>query len=509
MSYNTSFLLYFALFSFFAAADADPSSDCDDASEQSEPHRWVQDGGFLLLFIGVSAMFWGLALVCEEYFVPALNVLCEELNVPDDVAGATFMAAGASSPELFTSFIALFINHSAIGVGTVVGSEIFNHMIICSGSVLFSSTGVLQLDKWTFTRDVMFYFLSLVVLIWALKGNFFTAISDMFKASTRDECLEVTIFHATGLVVLYTMYAFVSGSFQSILKYLCGALKLQTPEQQDEPIRNVLTEPSADEVRQLQEANADRIARVLAGMLGSGDAAVDSQVATKSHSIRSMTLKKSVQYQRSIKYHIKCSKSIREGVAEDEQSNLVDWSHRRSTFVQDAPMYTWRSSSLYLPNIEDEGMDGIVNIVTTPIHKNRNCCARNKTDKRDEYVTMAMSPKHLSAYLQRCDTFYGLPVWNYRYYTVDYLGFHSRKALSSPIRGPHIEKIDNNDVLSVDITDKDNGQFQLLRRGGEKLLFRASSVEIMTFFVARLEAYIDKMRQKSQYERDAFVRTSR
>ena len=28
-------------------------------------------------------------LVCEEYFVPALNILCEELNVPDDVAGET------------------------------------------------------------------------------------------------------------------------------------------------------------------------------------------------------------------------------------------------------------------------------------------------------------------------------------------------------------------------------------------------------------------------------------
>jgi Ca2+/Na+ antiporter len=39
-------------------------------------------------------MFWGLALVCEEYFVPALNILCEEANIPDDVAGATFMAAG-------------------------------------------------------------------------------------------------------------------------------------------------------------------------------------------------------------------------------------------------------------------------------------------------------------------------------------------------------------------------------------------------------------------------------
>jgi Ca2+/Na+ antiporter len=50
--------------------------------------------GFLVLLVGVGAMFWGLAAVCEEYFVPALNILCEELNIPDDVAGATLMAAG-------------------------------------------------------------------------------------------------------------------------------------------------------------------------------------------------------------------------------------------------------------------------------------------------------------------------------------------------------------------------------------------------------------------------------
>ena len=59
-------------------------------------------------------------------FVPALNVLAVEFNIPDDVAGATLMAAGASSPELFSSIVSLFITHSALGLGTIVGSEIFN-----------------------------------------------------------------------------------------------------------------------------------------------------------------------------------------------------------------------------------------------------------------------------------------------------------------------------------------------------------------------------------------------
>jgi Ca2+/Na+ antiporter len=63
--------------------------------------------------------FWTQATVTEERFVPALNVIAYEYNIPSDIAGATLMAAGASSPELFSSLVALFITHSALGLGTV------------------------------------------------------------------------------------------------------------------------------------------------------------------------------------------------------------------------------------------------------------------------------------------------------------------------------------------------------------------------------------------------------
>ena len=75
--------------------------------------------GFLLM----SYMFIGFHIICDDFFVPALNVLCEKLGMPDDIAGATFMAAGASSPELFASLIGVLSN-SAVGAGTVVGSEL-------------------------------------------------------------------------------------------------------------------------------------------------------------------------------------------------------------------------------------------------------------------------------------------------------------------------------------------------------------------------------------------------
>lgn len=46
------------------------------------------------------------------------------MKISDDVAGATLMAAGASSPELMAALLSIFITHSALGMGTIVGSEV-------------------------------------------------------------------------------------------------------------------------------------------------------------------------------------------------------------------------------------------------------------------------------------------------------------------------------------------------------------------------------------------------
>lgn len=42
----------------------------------------------------------------------------------EDVVGATFMAAAASSPELFINSVGTFITKSDLGVGTIVGSAV-------------------------------------------------------------------------------------------------------------------------------------------------------------------------------------------------------------------------------------------------------------------------------------------------------------------------------------------------------------------------------------------------
>ncbi|XP_028825992.1 sodium/potassium/calcium exchanger 2-like isoform X9 [Denticeps clupeoides] len=121
-------------------------------------------GAVVLHMFGMLYMFIALAIVCDEFFVPALTVITEKLSISDDVAGATFMAAGGSAPELFTSVIGVFISHSNVGIGTIVGSAVFNILFVIGMCAVFSKE-ILNLTWWPLFRDVSFYILDLIMLI--------------------------------------------------------------------------------------------------------------------------------------------------------------------------------------------------------------------------------------------------------------------------------------------------------------------------------------------------------
>ena len=97
-------------------------------------------GAVILYIIGLIYMFVALAIVCDEFFVPSLDVIIEVIGCSEDVAGATFMAAGGSAPELFTSIIGVFVAFSDVGIGTIVGSAVFNILFVIGMCALFSKT---------------------------------------------------------------------------------------------------------------------------------------------------------------------------------------------------------------------------------------------------------------------------------------------------------------------------------------------------------------------------------
>ncbi|XP_068564434.1 sodium/potassium/calcium exchanger 4 isoform X2 [Cebidichthys violaceus] len=123
-----------------------------------------KSGAVLLHIAAALYMFLALAITCDEYFVTALEKICEKLDLSEDVAGATFMAAGSSAPELFASVIGVFITHGDVGVGTIVGSAVFNILCIIGVCGIFAGQVVI-LTWWAVFRDSFYYTLSVLALI--------------------------------------------------------------------------------------------------------------------------------------------------------------------------------------------------------------------------------------------------------------------------------------------------------------------------------------------------------
>jgi len=113
----------------------------------------------LLLFT-----FYAITRVCDDYFIPSLEQIAEKWKMSHDMAGATLMAVGSSAPELFVSMAALLKpgDHALLGAGTIVGSAIFNMLVIIGVSAVARTTVV----AWQpIVRDLLFYLLAIILLM--------------------------------------------------------------------------------------------------------------------------------------------------------------------------------------------------------------------------------------------------------------------------------------------------------------------------------------------------------
>ena len=226
--------------------------ECDwrDAYEKGErTFSWDQITGaaVILPILGVIWMFLALSVVCDECFVPALEVIVDRLNVPPEIAGATFMAAGGSAPELFTSFIGTF-QQSAVGFGTIVGSAVFNVLFVIGMCAVFSKD-VLQLTWWPLARDCSYYCLSLIVLalffgVISHKEEQYCATSLPDYVNTPDSCTSTnagvsTPSDTTNCVLTMTQdYGVTDGScaastnYAGTCEYVNGSYGKTAPEGQ-------------------------------------------------------------------------------------------------------------------------------------------------------------------------------------------------------------------------------------------------------------------------------------
>ncbi|MFT4535503.1 MAG: cation:H+ antiporter [Saprospiraceae bacterium] len=79
----------------------------------------------ILIFLGLIGMILGGKLVVDNAVLVAT-----ELDISEKIIGLTIVAAGTSLPELVTSIVAAFKKNSDIAIGNVLGSNIFNVLLI-------------------------------------------------------------------------------------------------------------------------------------------------------------------------------------------------------------------------------------------------------------------------------------------------------------------------------------------------------------------------------------------
>uniref|UniRef100_A0ABD2XFL4 Sodium/potassium/calcium exchanger 5 n=1 Tax=Trichogramma kaykai TaxID=54128 RepID=A0ABD2XFL4_9HYME len=183
-------------------------TNCTPPAIEDFPHDLFDEqqrqAGAVVVHVLVSLyLFVALAVVCDKFFVPAVEKICHALSMSKDVAGATFMAAATSAPELFVNAIGTFITEGDIGVGTIVGSAVFNILAVpaCCG---IGAGMVVPLDWWPVSRDCLAYGVTVAILICII----------------HDERVEW--YEALCLVLLYIVYIaimYYDKSFQRCARF--------------------------------------------------------------------------------------------------------------------------------------------------------------------------------------------------------------------------------------------------------------------------------------------------
>lgn len=100
---------------------------------------------FVLLIIGFALLVWG-----ADKFVAGASAFARRLGVSPLLVGLTIVAFGTSAPELAVSLTAALQGANEIAVGNVVGSNLFNLLVVAGLSAVICP---LVMDRTLLRRD--------------------------------------------------------------------------------------------------------------------------------------------------------------------------------------------------------------------------------------------------------------------------------------------------------------------------------------------------------------------
>ena len=102
----------------------------DEAESEEEVKQLAFLMELVLLVVGAAVIAVGADLLVDHG-----TVIAQKLGVPETVIALTFVALGTSLPELITTITSLKKGHASLGIGNVIGANVFNLVLVSGVSV--------------------------------------------------------------------------------------------------------------------------------------------------------------------------------------------------------------------------------------------------------------------------------------------------------------------------------------------------------------------------------------
>ena len=125
---------------------------------------------YLWLILGFILLIKG-----ADWFVDGASALSKKFGIPSVVIGLTVVAFGTSLPEASVSISAALSQSSGISIGNVVGSNLFNLLVVAGASAVFCP---IRVDKSIIKKDMPFSFIITLAILFLSFSIFPSAPAD-------------------------------------------------------------------------------------------------------------------------------------------------------------------------------------------------------------------------------------------------------------------------------------------------------------------------------------------
>ena len=167
----------------------------------------------VLAIIGVIIGFV-LLVKGADFFVEGSGSVAKKFNVPVFIIGMTIVAMGTSAPECAVSISASLQGSNGMAISNVIGSNIFNLLVVCGVCALFQP---LVIKKATLKKEFPFSVLAAVIL--GIMGF-----------------LGMTVGHADGIILVAIFAFFLYWMVLSAKKSMQAGEDVEAEEIKDLPV---------------------------------------------------------------------------------------------------------------------------------------------------------------------------------------------------------------------------------------------------------------------------------